>query len=119
MEFPVEPTLPIRAPCETVAPVDVSMALICATKGFIRTPFVIQGLLFGIIAALAASVIIVFGYNFVVDKMIAMFGSGVIEFINTKNMAVFIVPLFFIIGSVIGVFGSASSVNKYLKERTK
>lgn len=95
------------------------MNIVGATKGFIRTPFVIQGLLFGIIAALAASVIIVFGYNFVVDKMIAMFGSGVIEFINTKNMAVFIVPLFFIIGSVIGVFGSASSVNKYLKERTK
>lgn len=95
------------------------MNIVGATKGFIRTPFVIQGLLFGIIAALAASVIIVFGYNFVVDKMIAMFGSGVIEFINTKNMAIFIVPLFFIIGSVIGVFGSASSVNKYLKERTK
>ena len=95
------------------------MNIVGATKGFIRTPFVIQGLLFGIIAALFASVIIVFGYNFVVDKMIAMFGSGVIEFINTKNMAVFIVPLFFIIGSVIGVFGSASSVNKYLKERTK
>ena len=95
------------------------MNIVGATKGFIRTPFVIQGLLFGIIAALFASVIIVFGYNFVVDKMIAMFGSGVIEFINTKNMAIFIVPLFFIIGSVIGVFGSASSVNKYLKERTK
>ncbi len=95
------------------------MKIVGATKGFIRTPFLIQGLMFGIIAALIASVLIVFGYSIVLDKMVTMFGSGVINFINTRDIAVFVVPAFFVIGAVIGAFGSASSVNKYLKERKK
>ncbi len=95
------------------------MNIVGATKGFIRTPFLIQGFLFGIIAALIASCLVIFGYEFVLNKIIAMFGTGTLKFITTKDLALFMVPAFFAIGSVIGVFGSASSVKKYLKERTK
>jgi len=94
------------------------MKLVGASDSFVRTPFVFEGLVEGLIGAgLAALAVIWINFLFVDwanDALPYVPISG--EAVNTTLVLVLlVVPLLVIVGVAIGVFGSYVSVRRFLK----
>ncbi|MBQ2902879.1 MAG: permease-like cell division protein FtsX [Clostridia bacterium] len=94
------------------------MKSVGATNSFIRWPFMIEGITIGIIAGLLASAAVWGIYEFGLSSLTTMLsglGTGVqVEFID---YAPYLLAAFIGIGVFTAVFGSATSIRKYLKER--
>ena len=94
------------------------MKSVGATNSFIRWPFMVEGVIIGIIAGILATGAVWAVYEFALSSfssMLAGLGSDVqVEFLD---YALWIVAAFVGIGIFTGVFGSATSIRKYLKER--
>ncbi len=91
------------------------MKYIGATNWYIRWPFVIEGILIGILGALTATLAIYLSYGFVQEKVI---GENVLllpYIVDKKVVAHVILNIFLIIGSGIGAVGSLLSLRRYLK----
>ncbi len=94
------------------------MKSVGATNTFIRLPFVIEGMLLGIISGFLAFFAVWGVYSLsatTITSMISVFGSAeIVPFISFAG------PLllgFLGIGVFTGVFGGVTSIGKYLKER--
>ena len=89
------------------------MKYVGATDWFIRWPFIIEGMIIGLLGALLALGIVLYGYQYLVDyiyKTINIFHlKHVDEIFDMISM------LFIIVGTVIGALGSAISIRKYLQ----
>ena len=93
------------------------MKAVGATNGFIRWPFVVEGITLGIIAG-----IISFALVFAIYQAIVYFFADVISIIGTKPVEFFdygwwILLVFLGVGIFTGGFGSAVSMGRYLKEQ--
>jgi len=93
------------------------MKAVGATNGFIRWPFVVEGVTLGIIAG-----IISFALVFAIYQAIVYFFADVISIIGTKPVEFFdygwwILLVFLGVGVFTGGFGSAVSMGRYLKEQ--
>ena len=94
------------------------MKSVGATNSFIRWPFMIEGIIIGIIAGILAAAAVWGIYEFGLSSLTTMLsglGTGVqVEFID---YAPYLITAFIGIGAFTAVFGSATSIRKYLKER--
>ena len=92
------------------------MKYVGATDWFIRWPFVIEGILIGIIGSIIPIVICIFGYsevtNLIYDKM--PFVKNYVEFKDTLSMFLAIAPVTVILGALLGVIGSVNPIKKHL-----
>lgn len=91
------------------------MKSVGATSWFIRGPFVMQGLLLGIFGAAPASLILIVGYNAVLNKISGAITPDIMTLIGTGEIAGYILPLFFGIGILVGIIGSYTAAGKYFK----
>lgn len=89
-----------------------TMQLVGATRSFIRRPFLLNSLLQGLIGCLVAN-----GLLTAVIMTVSRSMPGVIGFDNTVSVAV-LFGLVFLVGMLITLCSTASSVNKYLSLRT-
>ena len=94
------------------------MKSVGATNSFIRWPFMIEGITIGIIAGLLAAAAVWGIYEFGLSSLTTVLsglGTGVqVEFMD---YAPYLLAAFIGIGVFTAVFGSATSIRKYLKER--
>ena len=93
------------------------MKYVGATNGFIRWPFMVEGIIIGIVSALISVVILGFAYNFVADKLV---GSSMVTILNLNlltfsDMLSMLFLVYIIMGIGIGAIGSAISMKKYLE----
>ncbi len=96
------------------------MKFVGAKNGFIRGPFIVEGMLIGLFSAIFSSAIVYFLYRYIVwsfgfDRLTMIDGSvvfSVIEPSQLMNSFVFIVA---VLGIGIGMLGSISSTRKHLK----
>jgi len=88
-----------------------TMQLVGATKRFIRTPFILTGILHGLIAALIASLALLSILYFLMQE--------VPELVNLQDFNLFAMLFGFVIlaGIFITWFSNLSAVNKYLKAK--
>jgi len=89
------------------------MKVVGATNGFIRWPFVLEGMIIGLFASLCAFLLQWGGYNFISENI-----SGALAFINVipfESMSILVLAVFVIVGILEGVFGSLGAVKKYLR----
>ncbi len=94
------------------------MKSVGATNSFIRWPFMIEGIIIGLVAGLLATAAVWGCYEFALSSFTAVlsgFGAG--TQINFLDYAPYLVAAFVGIGIFTAVFGSATSIRKYLKER--
>ena len=93
------------------------MKYVGATNGFIRWPFMVEGIMIGIVSALVSVLILGGVYNFVAGKLV---GSSMINLIGLNlltfsDMFTMLFVIYIVIGIGIGAIGSAISMKKYLE----
>ena len=84
-----------------------------ATDWFIRWPFIIEGVIMGVVGALIALAIVVPGYNYIYTSLNNMAGNAV-KFYTTDVIVKEISVWFVGIGALLGAFGSGISLGRYL-----
>ncbi len=92
------------------------MKYVGATNGFIRWPFMVEGIIIGIISALISVVILGFVYNFVADQLVSggMLTTLDLNLLTFSDMLSMLLTVYVIMGIGIGAIGSAISMKKYL-----
>ncbi len=91
------------------------MRLVGASNFTIKTPFIIEGMILGIIGSLVPIGLIIFGYPALYDKMDGYVFSKLIQMIPTTPFIYTSSAIVLVIGIIVGMIGSASAVRKYLK----
>ena len=93
------------------------MKYVGATNGFIRWPFIVEGMIIGIIASAISIVLVAVAYNFIAEQMVnsqfmKMVGVSLVGF---SDMFSSIIVVYMLLGIGIGALGSIISMRKYLK----
>ena len=92
------------------------MRYIGATNKFIKTPFIFEGLLMGIVSAITSFILISIAYIVlyarIPDVNAALGSFGILPY---SSIWYIILIVFFIVGIFVGTLGSSLSVRKYLK----
>ena len=93
------------------------MKYVGATNGFIRWPFVVEGMIIGIIASLISIVIVGGAYNFIANEMVNAEFMQLINgtLVSFNDMLSSIIIVYMLLGIGIGALGSVISMRKYLK----
>lgn len=91
------------------------MKLVGATNSFIRWPFFIEGALLGLIGSLIPVVILLYGYNKLIEATQLDLGIMMIRLLSIEEVTRSVVGLLMGIGIVIGIWGSTISVRKFLR----
>jgi hypothetical protein len=94
----------------------VIMRYIGATNRFIKTPFVVEGAIIGIISAVISFILISLAYVVLYARLPQIGSSlGVFGFIPYTQIWYQILIAYIVLGLFIGIFGSSISIRKYLK----
>ena len=91
------------------------MRLVGASNSNIRMPFVVEGLFLGFLGSIIPILTTIYGYS-ALFKYVNL--EGISPFLKLANPIPFIYMISLIllgIGTIVGMFGSANSVRKYLK----
>lgn len=91
------------------------MRLVGAAPHFIRAPFLIEGLIFGVMSALIAIVLTVPTYSFIVNQLADQL--VIIPFMYNPTTIAQVMFLLLLLAIVVGLVGSTISVAQYLRER--
>jgi len=93
------------------------MKLIGATNGFVKAPFVVEGIVIGILGAAFPLTLLYYLYTqlvgFVGDKFNAL--TGLLQFLPVNDMFRILLPVGLALGVGIGFFGSFFTIRKHLK----
>lgn len=92
------------------------MKYVGATNSFIRWPFIVEGIVMGLVAALLSVAIIGIAYTCVAGKMseIMLIDMMYMKLIEFKDMLSLILTVYLTLGIGIGIIGSSISMKKYL-----
>ena len=93
------------------------MKYVGATNGFIRWPFIVEGMIIGVLASIISIVIVGGAYTFIADKLVSSQFMQLINMnlISFSDMFSSIIFVYMLLGIGIGVLGSVISMRKYLK----
>ena len=93
------------------------MKSVGATKWFIRWPFIVEGIVLGVISGLISLGIVFVIYHFASDAVADISGVFAVKPVPFKDYVLFMLAAFVATGVITGAFGSIVSMNKYLKEQ--
>lgn len=93
------------------------MKYIGATDFFVRSPFVIEGMMIGVIGSLLPMGIIYVLYNQVIEYIMQRFTmlSSLLAFLPVETIFSTLFPVSIAMGVGIGFLGSITTVRKHLK----
>lgn len=91
------------------------MKYVGATNGFIRWPFMVEGIIIGVVSALITIIILGFSYDVVAEKIMAGLSSTLpLSLLTFSDMLSMLLIIYIVMGIGIGAIGSAISMRKYL-----
>lgn len=92
------------------------MKYVGATNNFIRWPFIVEGIIIGVVAALISIMLLGVLYNVVSNKILSIAGSNIINIslLTFSDMFTLIIVVYLALGIGIGTLGSMISMRKYL-----
>ena len=91
------------------------MRLVGASNSRIKLPFVIEGIILGMIGSVIPILIIVFGYTAMYDYFGGILFSPVIRLIDPMPFVINASVIVLLIGMLVGMIGSARAVRRYVK----
>ena len=93
------------------------MKYVGATNSFIRWPFVVEGIIIGMMAGLLSVAIIGVAYTYIAGKMaeVMLVDMIYLKLIEFKDMFNLILTVYLSLGIGIGIIGSTISMKKYLE----
>ncbi|HEU5139242.1 MAG TPA: permease-like cell division protein FtsX [Bacillales bacterium] len=91
------------------------MKLVGATNGFIRLPFFVEGLLLGVLGSVLPIALLIIAYRAFYDIFYQNYEMTFIELIPLNPTIYYLCGGVLLIGALIGVWGSVTSVRKFLK----
>ena len=93
------------------------MKLIGATNSFIRAPFIIEGIIIGLLGSIVPLILLYYLYDIVINYIAGKFSilNSLFEFAAPWDMFKTLVPITLLIGIGIGFFGSLITTKKHLK----
>ena len=93
------------------------MKLIGAKNGFVRAPFIVEGIVIGFVGAMIPMVVIYYLYENVVYYIINRFTflSNILVFLPVKTVFSTLLPVAAVLGIGIGFLGSYTTLRKHLK----
>ena len=90
------------------------MKSVGATNGFVRIPFIVEGVVIGVFSGAISATALYFGYDKAVEVV-----YGIVKFltiIDIQPYAVWLYGAYIVIGALFGVMGGVISIRKYLKK---
>jgi cell division transport system permease protein len=91
------------------------MKYVGATDWFIRWPFVIEGIVIGLIGAVIPCVVCWLGYDGMISYISSYdFLSSIAQLKSASDIFFTIAPIALVIGVLLGVIGSISSLERHL-----
>ena len=90
------------------------MKSVGATNTFVRTPFIIEGILLGLVSGFISSVLLKFIYEALLN-VFKIKSISTVEVISFSSVAVQVFAVSMVFGAVLGILGSAVSIGKYLR----
>ncbi len=90
------------------------MKAVGATDAFVRIPFVVEGMIIGIISAIVAEGLLYFCYRVATETISATLGTT--DLVKYGDMALWLLLVFLGIGIFAGAIGSIIMISKYLRK---
>ena len=93
------------------------MKYVGATNGFIRGPFIVEGIIIGLIAAILTLILVGLLYDVVIEKLEAsdVLTTIGVSLLTFAEMAKPIMIVYAVLGIGVGITGSSVSMKKYLE----
>ena len=91
------------------------MKMVGATNGFIRLPFVVEGLVLGMIGGALAFLAEWGLYNVVTGRLVGSITGSLLNVIPFSSIALEIFIVYMAIGILVGAFGGVNAIRNYLK----
>ena len=89
------------------------MKAVGATDAFVRLPFVVEGMLIGVISALIAEGLLYFCYRVATETIVSTLRTE--DIVKFGDMAWILLGIFVGIGILAGIIGSLFMISKYLR----
>ncbi|MCA1012278.1 permease-like cell division protein FtsX [Halobacillus halophilus] len=91
------------------------MKMVGATNWFIRWPFLVEGILIGMLGAAIPIAVVVFGYRYLFQEVTTRYPTLFVELLPVYPFVWKVSILLILMGIIIGLWGSFTSIRKYLK----
>lgn len=91
------------------------MRLVGASNSRIKLPFVIEGIILGIIGSIIPILVIVIGYTTVYNSLDGVLFSSVIKLVDPMPFVLNTSIIVLLIGMFVGMIGSSNAVRRYIK----
>lgn len=91
------------------------MRLVGASNMTIKTPFIIEGMILGMLGSIVPILIICFGYVALYNHFDGHLFTAIIKLVEPEPFIYMVSGIVLVIGILVGMIGSSSAVRKYLK----
>ena len=91
------------------------MRMVGATNGFIRLPFVVEGLVLGALGGAIAYGLVALVYHLATEKLLSAMAFGFVVLVPFSTVALPLLAVFLGVGILVGVLGGVSAIRNYLK----
>lgn len=91
------------------------MRLVGSSNTSIKLPFVFEGFLLGLLGSIIPIIVTIYGYLIMYEQLGTSSSFSIIELVKPMPFVLITSLVLLVIGSVVGMFGSARAVRKYLK----
>ena len=89
--------------------------LVGASNFSIKQPFVIEGLIIGVLGSIVPMIVTIYGYSYLYDKTGGKIFSQFIKLVKPFPFTIYVSLILLAIGVLVGMYGSNRAVRKYLK----
>jgi len=91
------------------------MKYIGATDWFIRLPFIVEGIIIGIVGAIISFIVTYYCYSTIEGQLSKGVLGETLDFVSINSIVLYVIGSYSIIGTVVGGIGSGISIRKYLR----
>ena len=91
------------------------MRVVGASNWSIKHPFVIEGMIIGLLGSIIPILITIYGYTSLFDHYNGQFLSPIFKMVNPQPFVFYISAVLVLLGILVGMLGSSRAVRKYLK----